>query len=230
VNKPGSLTLVATPIGNPEDITLRAMRLLRESDIVVCEERKEGARLLHQLGITRELTMLNEHNEQEDAQEVIDALREGKTVALISDCGMPVIADPGTILLAMAIDFGIPIAIAPGANSFLAALALSGFEARQFVFRGMLSAKADERKREIQSLRKERRTVILFDAPYRLERLCEDLATAFGTARAMALAMDLTTPRETVLRGTALEIYDRVHGKNWKREFVAVLAAAETRL
>lgn len=220
----GTLYIVATPIGNMEDITLRAMRVLREADIVVCEEHKEGARLMHQLGIEKKVTELNEHNEDEDAQEILDALREGKSVALISDCGTPIIADPGNILVRLAIDFRIPIVPIPGVCSFIAALVIAGFDTREFVFRGMLSAKADERKREIRSLRKESRTIILFDAPYRLERLVGELADGFGDSREMMLALDLTTPRETAIRGTARDVFAQVRGKNWKREFVVVLS------
>jgi len=223
----GTLYIVATPIGNPEDITLRAMRVLREVDIVVCEERKEGARLLHHLGLTKELRTANEHDEDENAQELLDALREGKSIALISDCGTPLIADPGNILLGMAIDFNIPVVPVPGANSFITALAASGFGTQTFVFRGMLSAKTDERKRELRQLRGEKRTIIIFDAPYRLERLAGELADAFGNARAAVLALDLTTAQENFIRGTPVEIYDAVCGKNWKREFIFIVGHSE---
>jgi len=223
----GTLYIVATPIGNPQDITLRAIEVLRSADIVVCEERKEGARLMHQLGITKELVLLNEHNERnedEQVQELITMLREGKSLALISDCGTPLIADPGNILVSMAIDFKIPIVPVPGVNSFITALTVSGFDTRQFIFRGMLSAKTDERKRELRLLRNEKRTIILFDAPYRLERLISELAATFGDSREAIVALDLTLPKEAVLRGTLNEIYAMVQGKNWKREFIVVLA------
>ncbi|HZV12276.1 MAG TPA: 16S rRNA (cytidine(1402)-2'-O)-methyltransferase [Candidatus Kapabacteria bacterium] len=223
----GTLYIVATPIGNPQDITLRAIEVLRNADIVVCEERKEGARLMHQLGLTKELVLLNEHNERnedEHMQELITMLREGKSLALISDCGTPLIADPGNILVQMAIDFKIPIVPVPGVNSFITALTVSGFDTRQFVFRGMLSAKTDERKRELRLLRNEKRTIILFDAPYRLERLISELAATFGDSREAIVALDLTLPKEAVLRGTLNEIYAMVQGKNWKREFIVVLA------
>ncbi len=221
---PGTLYIVSTPIGNPEDMTLRAIRILREADFIICEERKEGGRLLHQLGITKELTTMNEHNEDEEAQALLDALRDGKSAALISDCGTPVIADPGNILVRLAIDFRIPIVPVPGVNSFITALSVSGFDTRQFVFRGMPSAKADERRREIHSLRMEKRTIILFDTPYRLERLLDDLAAEFGDSRELLLALDLTTPRELLIRGTARKVCEQIRGKNWKREFVVVVS------
>ncbi len=224
MTKAGTLYIVATPIGNAEDLTPRAARVIRESDVVVCEEWKEGRRLLRALGIeAKDLAQLNEHNEEEGTDAILALLTEGKSVALVSDCGTPLMADPGRRLVGIAADQGVTIVPIPGVSSFVTALMVAGFPLNEFVFRGLLSAKTEERKNQIRSLRGEKRTVILFDAPYRLERLSDDLATCFGASRRAVLAMDLTTPSEQILRGTCADLLAKVRGKQWKREFVYIL-------
>lgn len=226
----GVLYIVATPIGNHDDLTLRAARVLREVDLIVCEEWKEGRRLLRQLQVeTKPLAQLNEHNDEEGTAEIMAALEDGKSVALVSDCGTPLLADPGQRLVETASLRGVSVVPVPGVSSFITALMVAGFPLQQFVFRGMLSAKTDERRTQLRALRGETRTVILFDAPYRLERLVADLAEAFGDSRAAVLAMDLTTTSETILRGTCRELQTLTHGKQWKREFVFVLGPSQGR-
>lgn len=223
----GILYVVATPIGNPEDLTPRAAQTLRDVDLVVCEEWTEGKRLMHQLGIEgKELALLNEHTKVEGIDDIIALLEAGRSIALVSDCGTPLVADPGRHVVERAAQLGMRIVPVPGVSSFIAALMVAGFPLEEFVFRGMLSAKSDERRRQLAALRREERTVILFDAPYRLERLMDDLAGTFGEGREAVLAMDLTTPRELILRGTCAAVQALVHGKQWKREFVVVLGNA----
>lgn len=223
----GTLSIVATPIGNFDDLSPRAAIVLREADLVVCEEWKEGRQLLRQLSLLeKDLAQLNEHNEIEGTETILAALEEGRNVALVSDCGTPLLADPGRRLVEAAAARDIRIVPIPGVSSFVTALMVAGFPIEQFVFRGMLAAKTEERKNQLRALREERRTVILFDAPYRLERLVDELAGVFADQRQAVLAMDLTTPEETILRGTCAELARKTNGKHWKREFVIILGPA----
>ena len=219
----GDLYLVATPIGNWEDITLRALRILKEVDLVVYEERKEGSRLLRHYGIEKPVESLNEHNEAASTQIILERLRQGKSVALISDAGTPAFADPGQLLVRKAIGAGIRIVPVPGASSLLPALILSGFSIDEFVFQGFLSPKRNRRITELQQLKREPRTIVLMDAPYRLAQLVRDIAEVFGSSRRVCVAFDLTLPTEEILRGTAPELYQRLSKEDRKGEFVLLL-------
>ncbi len=219
----GVLYLVATPIGNWEDITLRALRILKEVDLVVYEERKEGSRLLRHYGIEKPVESLNEHNEAASTQIILERLRQGKSVALISDAGTPAFADPGELLVRKAIGAGIRIVPVPGASSLLPALIVSGFSIDEFVFQGFLSPKRNRRIMELQQLKREPRTIVLMDAPYRLTQLVRDIAEVFGTSRRVCVAFDLTLPTEEILRGVAPELYQRLSKENRKGEFVLLL-------
>ncbi len=220
----GSLFLVSTPIGNQDDITHRALRILREADIVVCEERKEGERLLarHRIG-TKALELLNEHNESTATGEIMTHLREGRNVALVSDAGTPVFSDPGRLLVRQAIDAGFSIIPVPGASSLLPALTVSGFPLDSFVFCGFLSPKSDRRRDELRALRTESRTMVLMDTPYRLTALLEDVAKILGAQRRVCVAFNLTMPDELVLRGTASELSASAADRRLKGEFVLVV-------
>jgi 16S rRNA (cytidine1402-2'-O)-methyltransferase len=219
----GVLYLVATPIGNWEDITLRALRILKEVDLVVYEERKEGSRLLRHYGIEKPVESLNEHNETASTQIILERLRQGKSVALISDAGTPAFADPGQLLVRKAIGAGIRIIPVPGASSLLPALIVSGFAIDEFVFQGFLSPKRNRRITELQQLKREPRTIVLMDAPYRLTQLVRDIAEVFGSSRRVCVAFDLTLPTEEILRGTAPELYQRFSKEDRKGEFVLLL-------
>lgn len=220
---PGTLYLVATPIGNLEDITFRALRVLKEVDVVVYEERKEGARLLRHFGIEKPVESLNEHNEAAASQIILQKLKEGKSAAVISDAGTPVFSDPGRVLVQKAINAGIKIVPIPGASSLLPALIVSGFPIDEFVFQGFLSPKRNRRITELQHLKKERRTVVLMDAPYRLVQLVRDIAEVFGTTRRLCVAFDLTLPTEEIFHGTAPQLHQQFSKAEKKGEFVVVL-------
>lgn len=219
----GTLYLVATPIGNLEDITFRALRILKEVDMVVYEERKEGARLLRHFGIEKPVESLNEHNEPASSQVILQRLKEGKSVAVISDAGTPVFSDPGQLLVQKAIRGGVRIVPIPGASSLLPALIVSGFPIDEFVFQGFLSPKRNRRIAELQELRKERRTIVLMDAPYRLVQLIRDIAGVFGAERRLCVAFDLTLPTETLFHGTAPKLYEQFSKEERKGEFVVVV-------
>jgi 16S rRNA (cytidine1402-2'-O)-methyltransferase len=220
---PGSLYLVATPIGDPDDITLRALAVLRSADLIVSEERREGGRLLRRLGITAPLETLNEHNEDEATDLVLERLKGGAAVALVSDCGTPVFSDPGRFLVARAAQAGIRVIPVPGASALLPALTVSGFSIERFLFYGWLSPKKEERRAELRDLAREPRTVVLMDTPYRLMGLLRDLASTFGEGRRICLAYNLTLPDEQIFRGTALRILAELGGRELKGEFVVVL-------
>jgi 16S rRNA (cytidine1402-2'-O)-methyltransferase len=219
----GTLYLVATPIGNLEDMTLRAARVLREADVIVFEERKEGMRLLRDLGIEKPVESLNEHNEAAATEVILGYLRAGRSVAVTSDAGTPVFSDPGQMLVERAANEGIRIVPIPGASSLMPALTVSGFVIDQFVFHGFLSPKRERRITELQQLKREQRTTVLLEAPYRLVQLMRDMAEVFGTSRRVCVAFDLTMPGEEVFRGTATELYQRFAKEGRKGEFVVVI-------
>ncbi len=220
---PGTLYLVATPIGNYEDFTLRAIRILKEVDLVVFEERKEGAKLLRHLGIEKPVDSINEHNELAASQIIIGHLREGKNVALISDAGTPVFSDPGSELVKKAVRANIRIVPIPGASSLMPALSVSGFNIDRFSFYGFLSPKRERRVRELQQLKKESNTIVLMDTPYRLTQLVRDIADVFGTTRKVCVAFDLTLPTEEILHGTAPQLYQQFLASGKKGEFVLMI-------
>jgi 16S rRNA (cytidine1402-2'-O)-methyltransferase len=225
----GTLSLVSVPIGNPEDFTLRGVRTLKEADLIVYEEHREGKRILRLIGVEKPSIVLNEHEEKEGTEEAIAALVSGKNVALIADSGTPIFSDPGRMLVQRAIERGIRVVPVPGASSLMPSLIVSGFPIRQFVFRGFLSPKHDERLRELRMLKNERRTVVLMDTPYRLRALLEDVASVFGQVRRVCIAFDLTLPTEEIFHGTAPDLLAKVVKEEKKGEFVLLLAGEEQR-
>lgn len=219
----GTLYLVATPIGNLADMTFRAIDVLKAVDVVVYEERKEGGRLLRHFGIEKPVESLNEHNEAAATFIILDHLKSGKNVALVSDCGTPVFSDPGQLLVRRTVEAGMKVVPIPGASSLMPALTVSGFPIDQFVFYGWLSPKRPRRIAELQQLRRELRTIVLMDTPYRLVPLMKDIAEVFGSSRRVAVAFDLTMPDEAVFHGTAPELALRFEREERKGEFVLVI-------
>jgi 16S rRNA (cytidine1402-2'-O)-methyltransferase len=226
----GTLYLVSTPIGDYRDITFRALRVLREADVVVVEERREGERLLSRCDIrAKSVELLNEHNEDEASSYVLEHLAMGRNVALISDGGTPVLSDPGLVLVRRAVGVGAPVVPVPGPSSIIPALTVSGFSTDRFVFCGFLSPKSDRRKSELRALRGERRTMILMDTPYRLLPLLKDVGDVLGADRRVAIAFNLTLPDERVFRGTVRELVEGVERDRLKGEFVIVVEGSEGR-
>jgi 16S rRNA (cytidine1402-2'-O)-methyltransferase len=220
----GTLYLVSTPIGNYEDITFRALNILKTSDVIVYEDRKEGQRLLAHYGIGEKVVeSLNEHNEAAASFHILDHLRQGKNVALISDAGTPVFSDPGQILVKKAIDQRIAIVPVPGASSLLPALTVCGFPIEQFLFYGFLSPKSNRRVSELRGLSGERRTMVFMDTPYRLIPLMKDLKEIFGEQRRVCVAFNLTMPDEQIFRGPAGDLYRQFEKKGMKGEFVIIV-------
>lgn len=219
----GILYLVSTPIGNYDDITFRALKVLREVDVIVCEERKEGASLLHHYKIEKQLETLNEHNETAASSIILGWLKDGKSIALISDAGTPVFADPGQVLIRKAIDNKIRIIPIPGASSLMPALIVSGFPIKEFVFIGFLPQKRERRLTALNQLKREKRTMVIMDAPYRLTQLLRDMADVFGDTKQVCVALDLTMPTEQIYHGTASLLYYKFLKDKKKGEFVVVL-------
>ncbi len=219
----GTLYLVATPIGNYDDITIRALTVLRTVDVVVYEERREGERLMRHFGIEKPVETLNEHNEAAATHVILQLLTSGKSVALVSDCGTPAFSDPGQMLVRRAIDQNLKIVPIPGASSLMPALTVSGFSIDQFLFYGWLSPKKERRRSELRQLLQERRAIVLMDTPYRLVPLLADLAEAFGDSRRLCIAFDLTMPDEQMFYGTAVQLHRKFAAKAVKGEFVIVI-------
>lgn len=219
----GTLYLVATPIGNVQDMTFRALDILRSVDLVVCEERREGERLLKHFQISKPLEMLNEHNEAAATHTILQVLHAGKSVALVSDCGTPVFSDPGQMLVRSATEAGVRVVPIPGASSLMPALTVTGFAIDQFLYYGWLSPKKERRRAELRQLQSERRTIVLMETPYRLSALLRDLADTFGDSRRCCLAFNLTLPEERIFHGTASRLYHELGAKDLKGEFVIVI-------
>lgn len=219
----GVLYLVATPIGNPDDITLRAIKVLKECDIVVYEERREGSRLLAQYDIEKPVESLNEHNERAATEIILGYLRQGKSVALVSDAGTPVFSDPGRLLVQKAIHSNVRIVPIPGASSLMPALIASGFPIEKFSFVGFLSPKRNRRKAELRQLKNETNTLVLMDAPYRLTQVLRDIADDIGPKRRLCVAFDMTLPTEEFIYGEAEELYKSMLARPKKGEFVIII-------
>ncbi len=218
----GTVTLVGVPIGHRDDITFRALRTLQMADIVVCEEYKTAARLLRNYNISKKLIEMNEHNENEASDEVIELVRKGKKIAVISDAGLPVLADPGRLLSVKLRKLGVEPKIIPGVSSVMTGLMASGYSMDRFEFVGFLPRKPEERRNAAESLVGRDSTLVILEAPYRLRSLLAALSDAMPERRA-ALAINLTTPFETTIRGTLAELNAKFAQKRFKGEFVVVL-------
>jgi len=202
---PGTLYLVATPIGNLEDITYRAVRVLREVSLIACEDTRQTRKLLQHYGIDRPMASYHEHNEAARAAELAGRLSEGASIALVSDAGMPLVSDPGYRLVRAAIEAGIPVEPVPGPVALIAALAASGLPTDAFRFGGFLPARSGQRERVLEALRDESVTLVFYEAPHRILEVLADIQRVLGP-RPVVVARELTKVHEEFLRGTAEEI------------------------
>lgn len=202
--RPGTLFLVATPIGNLGDLSPRARDVLRDADLLLAEDTRHTAQLLHACGIQRggALESLHEHNERSRVPRVLERLRAGASVALVSDAGTPLVSDPGAALVAAAAEAGIGVVAVPGPCAAIAALGVAALPVARFAFEGFLPARAAARRAALEPLAREPRTLVFYEAPHRLRETLEDLAAAFGSERPAALARELTKKFETVYRGS----------------------------
>lgn len=218
----GTLFLVPTPIGNLEDITLRALRVLRQVDWVAAEDTRRARVLFQAHDIRRPLLAHHAHNEHREAPRLVARLRSGETGALITDAGMPGVSDPGYLLARQAREAGIAVQVLPGPSAVLTALVASGFPTEPFLFQGYLPSPPGARRRLLEQLREEPRTVVLFETPHRIRRALAEAAPLWG-ARPVALLRELTKLHEEVLRGPAGEILERL-SEHPRGEIVLVLA------
>jgi len=218
----GKLFVVATPIGNPDDITLRALKILEEADFVICEEFKVGSRLLKYYGIKKPLELLNEHNESEKTRDLVSRLlMEGEKAALISDAGTPLFADPGSNLVKECHYNNIKVVPVPGASSLMAALMASGLKIDKFLYYGFLSANKDERRSELKRL-PNNYNIVFLEAPYRLKQLLTDIRKILGDRREAIVCYKLTQAEEKIFWGTLKELMIMTEDLP-KGEFVIIL-------
>ncbi len=201
-----ALYLVGTPIGNLEDITLRALRVLKEVDVIACEDTRQTQKLLNHYAIATRTTSYHEHNEMTRASELVKEMQEGASVALVTDAGMPGISDPGYRLISLAIRHHVPVVPIPGASAFLAALVASGLPTDSFRFSGFLPAKRGERLAVLESIKSSPRTQAFYEAPHRVVEALEDVCEVLGESRHVVIAREVTKLYEEFLRGRAGEV------------------------
>ena len=221
----GCLYVVATPIGNLEDITLRALRVLREADVIACEDTRETQKLLQRYEIQSRLVSYHEHNEMMRSAELIIELEQGAKVALVSDAGTPVISDPGHRLVSLCLRHDIPVVPVPGPSALVAALAASGLPTAEFLFVGFLPARAAPRRKALQRLAAEPRTIVFYEAPHRLKDMLADAAEILGPRRAV-IAREVTKLHEEFLRGRLDELLEGARKRPPRGEITVVVAPA----
>jgi 16S rRNA (cytidine1402-2'-O)-methyltransferase len=218
----GKLFLVATPIGNLEDITFRAVRILQEVDLIACEDTRQTQKLLNHYGIQKRQVSYHEHNEHERAGELVAELEKGASIALVSDAGTPLLSDPGSRLVSLCIERGIPVIPIPGPSSFLAALSASGITCDEFLFAGFLPPRQGERRRQLAKYSKCYRTLVLFEAPHRIAATLRDAAEILGP-RPAAVARELTKIHEEFIRGNLRELAELFAAHTVKGELTVVV-------
>jgi 16S rRNA (cytidine1402-2'-O)-methyltransferase len=222
--QPGTLYVVATPIGNLEDITLRALRVLSGVDIIAAEDTRHTRKLLTHHGISRPLVSFHAHNEQRQVPRLLASLQEGHSVALVTDAGTPGISDPGYALLQALVPHAIPIVPIPGPAALIAALSIAGLPTDRFVFEGFLPTKSGRRRQRLEALRHEPRTIVLYESPYRLVRLLQDIVTCYGPERRVVVTRELTKHFEEVQRGTASALLDMFQSRAVRGECTVLIA------
>ena len=218
------LFVVAVPIGNPDDITLRAINCLKDCDLLIAEEAKPARIILKRLELTKEIFLLNEHTEKTGvAEELIPILKEGKNLVLISDCGTPLFADPGLTLVQACHRSKIPVIPVPGASSLIAALSVAGIDTSQFFYAGFLPRVPEDRQNSLKEFGKRHYPVVILDTPYRLRVLLEDVVRVLGKEQEISLMLALTKEGEEVFTGKAHAFLQKLGSEKQNREFVLVL-------
>jgi len=218
----GCLYLVGTPIGNLEDITLRALRILKEADQIACEDTRHTQKLLTHHDIHKPLVSYHEHNEMTRAAELVMAMEQGAKIALVSDAGMPLVSDPGHRLVTLCLRHKIPVIPVPGPSALLASLSASGMPTEEFLFLGFLPARSGERRRAVERLRIEERTIILYEAPHRVAECLADALEILGD-RPACLAREVTKLHEEFVRGKLSEILATIEERPPRGEITLIL-------
>jgi 16S rRNA (cytidine1402-2'-O)-methyltransferase len=223
---PGTLFIVGTPLGNLEDMTLRAIRTLREVDLVAAEDTRRTAKLLAHLQIQKSIVSYYQHNEQVRTEELVAQLASGKNIALVTDAGMPGISDPGAVLIAAALAANLPVVPIPGPTAATTALVISGLLTDRYVFEGFLPRSGKLRKERLAELGAETRTIVLYEAPHRLLRTLADLCAQLGE-RTVAVARELTKLHEECIRGSLSDVIAHFEATPPRGEFVVVISGRE---
>jgi 16S rRNA (cytidine1402-2'-O)-methyltransferase len=218
----GTLYLVATPIGNLEDITMRALRTLKECDLVAAEDTRRTGQLLRHFGISKPLLSYYQFNEAKRSEEILERLGRGEKIALVTDAGSPGISDPGERVVKAAIATGLRVEPVPGPSALVAALTASGLPSEEFHFIGFLPHKSGQRRRKLEGLKAVEGTLVLYESPYRIEKLLGELKEIFQERRVI-LARELTKKFEEFLRGTPAELLEMVQKRSLKGEFVVLI-------
>ena len=224
----GTLFVVATPIGNLQDITLRAIETLKSVDMIACEDTRHSGILLAAHGITTPTTSYHSHTSESKSSRLIDALKEGRSIALISDAGLPGISDPGWPLVRATIDAGIAVTVVPGASASLAALVLSGFPTDRFIFEGFLPIKPGARRTRLALLKEEERSTVVYESPYRILKLLGEIEEVLGDIR-VSVSRELTKKFEETRRGTASQLREHFEKHSPRGEFVVVIPPVRER-
>ena len=225
--KRGTLYVVATPIGNLEDVTYRAVRVLREADLIACEDTRHTAKLLQHYGIDKPTVSYHEHNEAARAEELVMKLEQGITVAQVSDAGMPGISDPGYRVIKLAIEHGVTVVPLPGPSALIAGLAASGLPTDSFQFLGFVPSKSGQRRTMLESLRQAPHTTIFYEAPHRIAATMQDIVEILGPEHPVVLARELTKIHEEFIRGTAAEVLARTQAQELKGEITLLIGKSE---
>jgi 16S rRNA (cytidine1402-2'-O)-methyltransferase len=223
------LYVVATPIGNLEDITLRALSVLSSVDVIAAEDTRRTRVLMSRHGLDKPLVILQEHNEEQYAPKLVERLIQGDSVALVSDAGTPLVSDPGYRLVQLAIEAGVEVVTVPGPSSVTAALSISGLATDRFTFEGFLPARPAARRKRLSGLRNEARTMVFFESSHRIEDSLADLAAVLGDDRPIAVCREMTKMFENILRGPVSDVLEQIQGdaNQRKGEFVLVVAGSE---
>ncbi len=222
----GGLFLVGTPIGNLEDITLRALRTLREVDYIAAEDTRTTRKLLSHYNIHTPVLSYQGYNEKDKSLQIVNIIKQGKKVALVSEAGMPGLSDPGHLAVKACLEEGLSVTVIPGPSSLTAAISLSGMPMRNFFFAGFIPSKKAERRRLLERLREMKEAQVVFESPHRLRRTLEDISELYGE-REMVLVKELTKWYEEVQRGSAREVLEGLSGEKLRGEYVLIIGPAE---
>lgn len=225
----GALSLVATPIGNLEDITLRALRTLKAADLIYAEDTRRARKLLDRYNIRKRLESYHAFNERGRTPELISRVLAGERVAVVTDAGTPCIADPGFLLVREALKAGIEPEIIPGVSSLTFAVASSGLPSDRFAFYGFLPVKSGRRSARLAELAAEDKSAVVFESPHRMEKLLRELCETLGPDAHVAVVREATKLHQETLRGTAAELVERTAGRSWKGECVVVVSKQQGR-